>query len=78
MAIMHDERSTTETLPRDPILGDEEIVEGVIVENPTALLEIPFTLEELRIIAPAARAADLPTHEYIRRVTLAQAQRDQD
>jgi hypothetical protein len=76
MSIMHNDRPMSQTLPYDPILGYEETVEGTPVPNPTLILEIELDEETSRLLAEAARAADLSLPRYIKQAALEKAQHD--
>jgi hypothetical protein len=73
---MHNNRPMSQTLPYDPILGYEETVEGTPVPNPTLILEIELDEGASRLLAEAARAADLSLPRYIRQAALEKAQHD--
>ena len=73
---MHNDRPMSQALPYDPILGHEETAEGTHVPNPTLILELELDEEASRLIAEAARAANLSLPRYIRQAALEKAERD--
>ncbi len=54
---------------------DWEPVEADISPNPTMTLQMPFDLEQIRLLSEAARAADLPVIRWIKQLALEQAER---
>ena len=68
----------TNALPHDPILGDDEEVEGVIVPNPTLILQITVSADESRLLAAAARAANVFMNRYIKQIALTHAEEEVD
>jgi hypothetical protein len=76
MSIMHNDRPLSPTLPYDSILGYEETVEGTPIPNPTLILEIELDEETSRLLAEAARAADLSLPRYVMQAAIEKAQRD--
>ena len=78
MATMHDDRTTAYLPTHAPIPQEGEVIEVEVAPNPRLILEIALNREESRLLSFAARAANVSTNRYIKKMALEAAQRYQD
>lgn len=79
MATMHHDYDANASLPpHAPILGDDDVLEGVVVSNPALVFQVRLHRDELDLIEPAAVADGVTVTRYLLLAAIEKAQRHQD